>query len=112
MDTQAGEIDRANALLRALFTLVFFVIVRVVELVLAALIVFELLVTLITGQLPAEGVRRFANRVTTYLYRIIRYLTFNESAPPFPFEELPVEIEAPSWSSGSAEMEVLGLKRE
>ena len=112
MDTEGIEIKRGDTLIRVLFTLLFFVIGRVVEGVLLVVILFELLVTLITEKLPGEGVRGFANRAVAYLYRIGRYLTYNESAPPFPFAELPPEVEPPTWSSASAESEALGLERD
>ncbi len=46
-------VDRFDTGLRVLLTLLFFVIVRVVEAVLAVVIVFGLLYTLITQQEPA-----------------------------------------------------------
>jgi hypothetical protein len=58
-------------------------------------ILFELLYTAITKLPPSVGIRRFANRTVTYFYRIGRYLTYNECAPPFPFMDLPEELEEP-----------------
>jgi hypothetical protein len=40
-------------------------------------------------------VRQFANRLVAYLYRIARYLTYNEGTAPFPFRDLPPELEPP-----------------
>ena len=82
-------IDRAETGIRALKTLLFFIIARVVEAVLGVLILFELIWTLITRREPSFAVRRFASRVLTYLVEIVRYLTYNDDQAPFPFREFP-----------------------
>jgi hypothetical protein len=92
---EPGEIDRADTGIRLLLTLLFILIARVGETVLVAVIVFELLFTLATKQPPSLRVRQFANRLIAYLYRIARYLTYNEGAAPFPFRDLPPEVEPP-----------------
>ncbi len=91
----AGEIDRVDTLIRLLVTLLFFVIARAAEAVLGVVIAFELVYALATRQLPSRRVRDFANRVIAYLYRIGRYMTYNESAAPFPFRDFPPEVEPP-----------------
>lgn len=48
---------------------------------------------LVTTRPPSERVRRFANRVLSYLYHIVRYLTYNEPELPFPFSDFPPELE-------------------
>jgi hypothetical protein len=82
-------VDRAETGIRALKTLLFFIIARVVEAVLGVLIIFELIWTLITGREPSSAVRRFASRVLAYLVEIVRYLTYNDDQAPFPFREFP-----------------------
>jgi hypothetical protein len=63
---------------------------------LAVIILFELASVLVTKQPPGERVRRFANRTLSYLYRILRFLTYNEPEPPFPFAEFPADVEPPA----------------
>ncbi len=41
---------------------------------------------------PNNRVRSFANRTLSYLYRITRYLTYNQSKVPFPFSDFPPEV--------------------
>ena len=86
-------IDRIETGVRALKTVLFFMIARVVEFTLLVVILFELLYVLITGQDPAAGVKRFAARVTDYLVEIIRYLTYNDDEAPFPFRDFPQDRE-------------------
>ncbi len=42
-----------------------------------------------------EPVRRFSNKFAIYTYRLLRYLFLCENQPPFPFNNLPEEIELP-----------------
>ncbi len=86
-------IDRIETGVRALKTVLFFVIVRVVELTLLVVVLFELLYVLVTGQDPAASVKRFAARVTDYLVEIVRYLTYIDDEAPFPFRDFPPEPE-------------------
>jgi hypothetical protein len=99
LDTAAGQpleegwVDRSETGIRALKTLLFFIVARVLETVLAVVIVFELIWTLITGREPSHAVRHFASRVLAYLVEIVRYLTYNDDQAPFPFREFPGDPE-------------------
>ena len=93
MENEDQEIERGETAIRALYTLLFIIITRVVETVLLVVILFELVYTLITQSPPSKGVRGFANRTLSYFYRIGRYLTYNDTQPPFPFTDLPDEVE-------------------
>jgi hypothetical protein len=96
VDSRSGEpvselVDRFDTGLRVLLTLLFFVIVRILEAVLAVVIVFGLLYTLITQQEPTPSVKRFSERVLAYVVQIVRYLTYNGEDAPFPFRDFPAE---------------------
>ncbi len=93
METQGFEISRGATGVRCLLALLFFVITRVVGTVVLVVVIFELLYTLITTSPPPERVRSFANRALSYIYRVLRYLTYAEPRPPFPFADFPDEIE-------------------
>jgi hypothetical protein len=95
MDLEDGDdaIERGATGVKILLTLLFFLIARVVETVLVVAVCFGLGFALITRRPPSESVRRFTNRVLSYYWAIFRYLSYNESRPPFPFSELPPEIE-------------------
>ena len=92
----AREIDRSSTGIRILLTLLFAIIANVVEILLTVLVLFELGFTLVTQQPPGRKIRDFANQVCTYLYRLTRYLTYNEAEPPFPFTDFPEALEAPT----------------
>jgi hypothetical protein len=86
-------IERKDTGIRILLSILFGVIVQVVETVLGIVVLFSLAFALITKRPPGDWVRRFANRTVSYLYHILRYLTYNESEPPFPFSDFPPELE-------------------
>ncbi|MBW1991634.1 MAG: DUF4389 domain-containing protein [Deltaproteobacteria bacterium] len=52
-------------------------------------------VYLFINQRPSEPARNFGNQAAAYGYRVIRYLTLNDNARPFPFREFPQELELP-----------------
>ncbi len=93
MQGDETRIERKDTLIRILLSLLFVVISRVVETILVLVILFQLAYALITKQPPGERVKHFANRTLGYLYRIVRYLTYNEPEPPFPFADFPSEVE-------------------
>ena len=105
------EIDRKDTGIRILLTILFVLIVGLVESVLGLIILFALLWALVTKQPPAVGVRALANRIIAYYYRIGRYLTYNESLAPFPFSDFPEALEESSWAPEPRESESLGLVR-
>jgi hypothetical protein len=105
------EIDRKDTGIRILLTVLFVLIVGVVESVLGLIVLFALLWALITKQPPGVGVRGLANRIITYYYRIGRYLTYNESLAPFPFSDFPEALEESRWTPDPRESESLGLAR-
>ncbi len=90
---EGAEIDRKDTAVRALFTLLLWLALRLTLLVTGAVVVLELLVTFVTRQPPGRGLRRFANQALSYVYRILRYASYNEHAAPFPFQEFPAEVE-------------------
>ena len=93
MEEEEREIARSETGIRILLSLLYLIIARVVETILFVVILFELLYALITKEPPGERVRQFANRTLGYFYRIGRFLTYNEHQAPFPFSELPDELE-------------------
>ncbi len=88
-----GVIERPETTLRLVKSLLFILIYQVVETVLITLVAFSLIVAFVTKAPPSERVRRFANRVLAYGYRMGRYVTYNEERAPFPFDDFPEEIE-------------------
>ena len=78
--------------IRLLYTILFLVILVIVLAIVKVVVVFQF-IYLFSTRKSNESVRRFSNKISTYGYRIFRYITLNESQRPFPFTDLPPELE-------------------
>lgn len=74
---------------RVLYMLLFAFIYHVAEVVLVAVVLFQLLVTIFTGQ-PNVRLLGFGQGLGTFIYQIVRFLTYNNEDRPFPFGDWPV----------------------
>ena len=93
LDPPEALVERSETLVRVLLTVLFIVLLRLAEAVILALAVFSLLYTLVTQREVAPRVRRLGNQVLSYLVSVIRYLTYNDDRVPFPFSDLPPELD-------------------
>lgn len=98
MQNTTVSIERKETGIRMLFSVLFMLIAEVVHTILVFAIFFSLAFALITKRPPSGRVRQFANKTLSYLYYVLRYLTYNASEPPFPFTDFPSELEPPSSS--------------
>jgi len=86
--------SRKQVAIRLLYTLLYAAIFELVKTVIFLITLFEYFILLLTLR-HNEPARIFANKVATYGYRVMRYLTLNENQRPFPFSDFPAEIELP-----------------
>jgi D-alanyl-lipoteichoic acid acyltransferase DltB (MBOAT superfamily) len=93
-DESQVTVTRKQVAIRLLYTLLYAAIFEVVKIIILLITLFEYLILLITLR-HNEPARVFANKVATYGYRVMRYLTLNDNRRPFPFADFPVEIELP-----------------
>ncbi len=105
------RIPRSDTGIRIALSLLFLLIAGVVELALRVLVGFSLIFALVTGEPPRAAVSGLANRLSAYLYRIYRYLSYNEARAPFPFAEFESVLEPPRWSEETTESELLRRSR-
>ncbi len=87
------ELSRKQIFIRLLYTILFLFILGIVIGIVKVAIFFQFIYLFLTGK-PNESVRQFSNKVSSYGYRIFRYVTLCESQRPFPFSDLPEELEA------------------
>lgn len=78
--------------IRLLYTILILVILGIVLVIAKVVVVFQFIYFFSTRK-PNESVRQFSNKISTYGYRIFRYITLNESQRPFPFTNFPPELE-------------------
>lgn len=81
--------------LRGLFMLLFAVVFSLVELLVAAVAVFQFLVVLFTGRTNAR-LEQFGRGLSRYVYQIVQFFTFAREVKPFPFSPWPEESARPS----------------
>ncbi len=87
-------ITRRKIAIRLLYTAFFLIVLTVLKLIIQLITLFQFVYLLITLK-HVELARVFANRVIAYSYRVMRYMTLNENARPFPFQEFPPDLEPP-----------------
>ena len=78
--------------IRLLYTILFLVILGIVLFIVKVVVIFQF-IYLFSTRKHNESVRQFSNKISAYGYRIFRYVTLNESQRPFPFAELPPELD-------------------
>lgn len=93
-DESPETASRKQVAIRLLYTLLYVAIFEVVKTIVLLITIFEYFFLLITLR-HNEPARSFANKVATYGYRLMRYITLTENQRPFPFSEFPGEIELP-----------------
>ena len=89
---QMPVISRKQIGMRLLYTILFLFILGIVIIIVKLVVFFQFIYFFFTRK-PNESVRQFSNKISTYGYRIFRYITLNESQRPFPFTDLPPELE-------------------
>jgi len=102
MDYEEGGIERTDTAFRMLYSLLFALVISVLETVVGVLVIFQLLYTLIAKHEPSRRVSDLGNRLATYFYRMLRYLTYNSDDLPFPFSDFPEALEAPNAEAAAA----------
>ena len=99
--TQHSLTDRAFWM-RALFMLFYLFAYSVAEVVLTLVVLFQFVVVLFTGR-ANEAALKLGNNLAAYVYQIMRYLTYNTEAQPFPFSDWPDDqAEGERWRGGPA----------
>ena len=112
METEDRDfrIERMDTAIRIAYTLLFFLVNRLLGMLLALIVFFELAYTLITTLPPSERIRAFANQLVAYTYRVQRYLTHNEPELPFPFSDFPKTLEPTGWPYAHEQAELDPLR--
>jgi hypothetical protein len=74
--------------MRGLFIVIFAVIYSITDILLTAVVVFQFLATLFTGETNAR-LRAFGLSLAAFIYQMIAFMTFNSDEKPFPFSPWP-----------------------
>ncbi len=79
-----------NSWLRLLFMVLFAVFYSVAEVVLVMVIVFQFLCVLLTGDRNDRALS-LGSQIASYIYQVLRYLTYNSDECPYPFADWPCD---------------------
>ena len=74
--------------LRGLYIIMFAVFYGIAEVVLFAVVIFQFLLTLFTAS-TNQRLLRLGQSLSTYIYQILLYITFNSEHQPYPFGAWP-----------------------
>ncbi len=83
-----GNIKSQATWKRGLYMIFFFICARIAEIVLFAVALFQFLLKLITGN-TIDSLHTLGQGLSTYLYQIYHFLSFNTDYHPYPFGAWP-----------------------
>ena len=87
------NLKRGDTWVRGLYMLLFAVIYSVAEVVLVVLAVFQFISRLITNRVN-ERLLKLGQQLSTYLYQLLLFFTFNSEERPYPFAAWPRGVPA------------------
>ena len=88
--------------LRGLYMLLFGIFYSIAEIIIIAVAVFQFLLALFTGN-TNERLLKLGQSLSTYVYQVLQFLTFNSNHHPYPFGAWPKgEPAATKRKSGAA----------
>ena len=73
---------------RGLYMLLYIFFSRIAELVLGAIVVFQFLLKLFTGE-TNDRLRKLGQGLSTYVYQVFQFLAYNSEYHPYPFGAWP-----------------------
>lgn len=96
-DDLKKNIKESKTWMRGLYMLLFLVFYSVAKVIIFAVIAFQFILSLLTGTTNDKLVV-LGQSLSTYLYQILLFLTFNSEEHPYPFSD---------WPSGESEIKKL-----
>lgn len=82
------NLKQQSTWMRGLYMLLFSVFYTIAEIVLFAVIIFQFLLKLVTGD-TNERLRKLGQSLGTYIYQVLQFLSFNSDHHPYPFGAWP-----------------------
>ena len=93
-DVKEAVASRKDILVRLLYTILYLLVFEIIKLIIQIIVLFQYIYLFITRS-HNEAVRNFSNKLATYTYDVMRYLTLNKNHRPFPFTDFPLAMEEP-----------------
>ncbi len=99
MENPVMQMNDSSRWTRLLYMILFAVLYKVAEFIMWVVVLFQVIVTLVTGG-PNERALRFGKQLAVYVYGLWAYLTYNTEKKPFPFSDWPTTTAPPSAPHG------------
>jgi hypothetical protein len=87
-DDIKDNIKKQSTWMRGLYMLLFAFFYGLADFVLFAIVVFQFILKLLTGD-TNERLRKLGQSIATYIYQILQFLSFNSDVHPYPFGAWP-----------------------
>ena len=94
-DDYKQNIKDQSTWMRGLYMLLFSIIYSVTEIVIILVVIFQFLSVLLTQQ-TNEKLLNLSMNLSTFIFQILSYVTFNSDERPFPFSDFPDETRVTS----------------
>ena len=107
-DDLKDNIKKQSTWKRGLYILLFSIFYGIAELFIYVIIIFQFLLQLFTGE-TNDRLRKLAQGISTYIYQILQFMSFNSDSHPYPFgawpkgEPKPTTRKAVTSDSGAAD---------
>jgi len=81
--------------MRGFYMILFAILLRLADIILIAVVVFQFILKLLTGD-TNERLLKLGQHISTYIYQIALFLSFNSNQHPYPFGAWPKGEPKPS----------------
>lgn len=92
--TLKENLAKDSTWMRALYMVLFAILYSIAEIVIAVVVVFQFFAVLITGKANAR-LLKLGQGLSTYVYQVMLFLTFNSEYHPYPLGAWPKGAPAP-----------------
>lgn len=89
--------SRKSIAVRLLYTILFLIVFEILKTIVQLGVIVQYIMLIISRK-HSESVRRFCDKIAVYSYKVLRYVSLNESVRPYPFSDFPEEIDPPEES--------------
>ena len=87
-DDIKDNIKKQSTWMRGLYMLLFSIFYKIADLILFAVIIFQFILKVLTGD-TNDRLRKLGQSISTYIYQVLQFLSFNSEQHPYPFGAWP-----------------------
>jgi hypothetical protein len=87
-DDLKDNIKKQSTWMRGLYMLLFSIFYKIADIILFAVIIFQFILKVLTGD-TNDRLRKLGQSISTYIYQVLQFLSFNSEQHPYPFGAWP-----------------------